>query len=152
MGSKDAFWKAGKIFKIGAVVAAFFIFTFPGLANARVFAPNDQPILQPLNNAEYSLGIKPNESLLPDQPVFKTVYTDYDNDAPLFLNVVINSVAYPMARVAGQSGNYFNGLQYEFVMATGTLNAGTYSYYFETSDGQFTWPWMSSAFGRHDEL
>ncbi len=147
MQNRNALGGVEKLLKIGAIGVAFFVFGIPTFGNARVIVTNSVPGIEVLNNTEYSYGVKPSESFLPEQPVFKVVYTDDDNDAPFYLNVVVNGIPHPMTLAPDQEGEYFDGLQYVWDVPTGTIGVGAYSYYFEVSDGQYTYPWMSSEFG-----
>lgn len=104
-------------------------------------------------NAKFTLGnlFKPvlsNESLNPktgyqNTPFTFTVnYTDWDNNAPITINVVVNETSYPMINKYSDD-NYMgwifggNGCIFEY---TGYLDpaAHNYTYYFECNDGAFT--------------
>lgn len=150
MQSREVFGRMGKILKISALGAAFFVFVMPVFGSARVIVANSAPVIGVLNNTGYYNGVNSSNNYLPNQPVFSVLYTDNDNDAPLYLNVVIGQTVYPMTLIPDQNENYLNGVYYAFVVPDETLSAGKYSYYFETSDGQYTYPWMSTEFG--DEI
>ncbi len=65
---------------------------------------------------------------------FTALYTDLDNNAPQFVNVVINGTHYTMQKQDAMNMNYSNGCLYQLVT---TLTPGTYVYSFECSDGVF---------------
>ena len=60
---------------------------------------------------------------------YEVLYTDADGDAPSYVYVYIDGIAYSMARV---SGTYTGGAIYRY---TTTLGGGSHSYYFQASDG-----------------
>ncbi|MHA1680918.1 MAG: lamin tail domain-containing protein [Promethearchaeota archaeon] len=66
---------------------------------------------------------------------FSVNYTDYDNNAPIFINITINATSYPLQKQDPFDGNYIDGCVYIF---NTTLDAGDYEYYFNCSDGNFT--------------
>ena len=59
------------------------------------------------------------------------VYSDADGDAPSYVRLVLDGVQYDMNLVSGGS-DFRNPATYSF---SRTLVAGTFSYYFATSDG-----------------
>lgn len=70
---------------------------------------------------------------------FTVVYKDIDNNAPAFVHLIINEVEYSMSKDFSASphlkdDDYTNGERYKYSM---NLKAGTYSYYFTCSDGEF---------------
>ncbi|MFA6105514.1 MAG: hypothetical protein WC725_02840 [Patescibacteria group bacterium] len=77
-------------------------------------------------------GVEPNIDYLPEQPVFKVVYSDANGDVPANVNVLINSTTYQMA--TGTVSTV--GTEYVFTPATGTLQKGNFSFHFEASDGK----------------
>ena len=66
--------------------------------------------------------------------VFSVVYLDQDNDAPKYVKVNINGVAYNMAKQNSMDSNYADGCTYVY---STTLASGTYQYSFATSDGYY---------------
>ncbi len=63
-------------------------------------------------------------------------YTDPDNMAPSYVNVMINSTAYSMIKADETDSIYIDGCIYNFNMTLSTI--GTYEYYFNCSDGDYT--------------
>ena len=65
---------------------------------------------------------------------FSVVYTDEDNNAPLFVNVIINGVTMQMEKYNSLDADYSNGCVYQLLTY---LQPGKYDYYFECSDGEY---------------
>ncbi len=66
---------------------------------------------------------------------FTVTYTDLDNNAPSFINVVINGTVYPMQKQNNNDKDYYDGCQYQFL---GYLQPGMYNYIFECADEGFS--------------
>ncbi len=66
---------------------------------------------------------------------FSVIYTDYDNNYPISINVVVNNTVYPMNKVDDLDSNYTDGCEYEFITY---LQPGDYEYYFECADWLYT--------------
>lgn len=68
---------------------------------------------------------------------FTVLYTDENNDAPYYINVVINQTSYPMVKLFESDDNYTDGCRFYYLtyLLPSEFN---YSYYFECSDGVFT--------------
>lgn len=62
---------------------------------------------------------------------YSVTYKDLDNQAPLYVNAVIDDVRYPMVNWRA-STTYRSGVEYR---CTATLTTGTHQFYFEASDG-----------------
>ena len=90
-------------------------------------------------------GVDPNKGTAESTELtFKTIYTDDDNDAPEYINIVINdgatTITSPLildteASAELQDNDFTNGEQYTI---TFTFPKGKYNYYFESSDGTDT--------------
>ncbi|TFG03266.1 MAG: hypothetical protein EU542_02820 [Promethearchaeota archaeon] len=67
---------------------------------------------------------------------FTIFYTDQDNDAPNYINVVINQTSHSMEKVDPMDSNYTDGCLYQYLtyLLPSEFN---YSYYFECSDGSY---------------
>ncbi|MFX0137398.1 MAG: nidogen-like domain-containing protein, partial [Candidatus Hodarchaeota archaeon] len=63
---------------------------------------------------------------------FSVIYTDLDNDAPLFVNVLINGTPYQMEMQNLTDNNYTDGCIYQYLTY---LSPGMYNYSFECNDG-----------------
>jgi len=59
-------------------------------------------------------------------------YSDEDNDAPLYVNVVINGMTYAMQKQNASDTDYTDGCIYNY---TTLLSPGAYTYYSECHDG-----------------
>jgi hypothetical protein len=62
--------------------------------------------------------------------VYQVTYMDYDNDAPVVKNVIINGTAFAMTYI---SGIYTQGAIYQY---STKLKAGCYNFYFYFTDGK----------------
>ncbi len=63
---------------------------------------------------------------------YTITYTDEDNEAPVYMDVVIDSVAYTMQKFAPADNDYADGCLYYLTIR---LGGGPHSYFFTTSDG-----------------
>lgn len=98
--------------------------------------PNQPPVLSYTEADGYRTdGVEPNVAFIPSVPVFKTTYTDANNDMPVYLKVIIDGMYYEMIKEVGQDGIYSNGEQYFYNSAIGYFGKGSHSYHFEASDG-----------------
>jgi hypothetical protein len=61
-------------------------------------------------------------------------YTDFDNNPPIYMNVLINGISYSMSKQNPSETDYMDGCIYEF---STYLQPGSYNYYFECWDGLF---------------
>ena len=83
-----------------------------------------------------------NGQVTPSQGTNSTIFTflvnymDLDNNAPIYVNLTINSVIYPMVQHDPLDTNYMDGCL--FVYSTILNMQGIYYYYFNCSDGGFT--------------
>ncbi len=115
-----------------------------------LFAGNQPPVLsysgeQGYMNDEISQGVEPNKGTTKSTKlIFKTIYTDDDNDAPENINIVISNgvttITSPLILDANaapelQDNDFTNGEQYT---VTFTFPKGKYNYHFEASDGENT--------------
>ncbi len=66
---------------------------------------------------------------------FTVIYTDADNNYPIKVNVVVNSVPYPMPKYWPSDNTYTDGCTYQVGMY---LPAGMNSYFFECADTKYT--------------
>jgi hypothetical protein len=99
--------------------------------------PNQSPVLSYVNTEGYIIdGVEPNIAFVPSAPVFKTTYTDANNDTPSYFRVVVNEISHEMVKDTGQDGVYSNGEQYSYNPTTGYFGKGIYNYHFEASDGK----------------
>ncbi len=111
---------------------------------------NNPPIFSYSDEGGYasdttSEGINPNKGTVEKtEMIFKIVYTDYDNDTPSEMNVIIGDGASTStlkmlpdisATPTLTDGDYTDGEQY---VATSTFPKGKYQYWFESSDGTNT--------------
>ncbi|HUX99753.1 MAG TPA: hypothetical protein VMV49_09385 [Candidatus Deferrimicrobium sp.] len=62
---------------------------------------------------------------------FTALYADQDNNPPAYINLILNSTAYPMRKHDPADRNYVDGCIYQY---TTTLPAGQYLYAFECGD------------------
>ncbi len=99
--------------------------TWKWLANTspNLNAPN-------INNAEV------NPSTGSPSTIFKfyLYYSDLDDSAPTDVSIIINGTIYQMERQDIYNDNYFVSVIYNFSIQ---LSAGTYSYYFNVTDGKY---------------
>ncbi|MHA1679555.1 MAG: right-handed parallel beta-helix repeat-containing protein, partial [Promethearchaeota archaeon] len=63
---------------------------------------------------------------------FTVLYMDADNNAPYSINVSINGTEFTMEKINGSDLNYLDGCEYTL---TTYLQPGTYSFFFEATDG-----------------
>ncbi|MFX0098443.1 MAG: FG-GAP-like repeat-containing protein [Candidatus Hodarchaeota archaeon] len=63
---------------------------------------------------------------------FSVNYTDWDNDAPSYINITINGSTFSMSKMNSGDTNYTDGCIYEFYT---TLLEGNYMFHFNCSDG-----------------
>jgi len=82
-----------------------------------------------LSNGTVTPRIGANDSMT---FVYRINYTDLDNNAPDWMRVTINSRSYSMVQENPLDVNYMDGALYVFAT---DLQPGTYSYYFNGSDG-----------------
>ncbi|MHA1292120.1 MAG: hypothetical protein ACTSQJ_05570, partial [Promethearchaeota archaeon] len=68
---------------------------------------------------------------------FTVVYTDLDNDAPVYVNVMINGTSYTMVKQNPADLDYTDGCLYHF-NTTLPIAKYNYTYYFNCSDGFFS--------------
>lgn len=94
--------------------------TFGWLGYKSKFAPS-------LQNPQTS----PIASVIPYQFNFSILFRDLDNNAPLFINVIINSTVYTLQKQNPLDINYSDGCLYQSII---TLTPGIYYYSFECSD------------------
>lgn len=73
--------------------------------------------------------VSPSSGTTDDTFTYQVTYTDADEDAPSFIRVYIDNIGYPMTII---NGTYTGGALYQY--ATSSLNAGSFTYYFEASD------------------
>jgi parallel beta-helix repeat protein len=66
---------------------------------------------------------------------FTVIYTDSDNNYPIYVNVVVNGTPYAMTKTTPGDHNYTNGCIYQVGLY---LQAGMNSYFFECADTKFT--------------
>jgi len=68
---------------------------------------------------------------------FSVNYSDQDDNNPIHMDVIINTVTYPMSKVDFNDDNYTDGCIYQFIayLPSSTLN---YSYYFKCDDGKYS--------------
>ncbi|MHA1282445.1 MAG: choice-of-anchor X domain-containing protein [Promethearchaeota archaeon] len=89
-----------------------------------------------LSVAYYSNHVSPNHGEVFITNFWFTIkYTDYDNDAPTFINITINGQSYAMTKQFSDN-NYVDGVIYEFFKVF-TIT-GTFEYNFSTSDGVYS--------------
>jgi hypothetical protein len=113
-------------------------FTFMGGAGTYWFTFNDTNANFPGNDyaPELTLGsANPTQGNQTTQFNFTVTYTDQDNNAPLYVNTLLNGTVYPMSKQNVSDDNYTDGCVYEFETF---LQAGLYNYSFETDDGRFS--------------
>lgn len=130
----------------GRVVASYYYLDTVG-PNVK---PNTAPTLTPPNAADGATngGTITQKAGTPSTNfVFNIVYTDADNQAPNYVNVVIdNNQTVPLTVVAGQTQplDYTRGVKYE--TANVNLGVGPHSYHFEASDGAdlARWPTLQA--------
>ncbi len=93
--------------------------------------PNQTPTLSYIGTSGYvSDGVEPNISFKNSTlPVFKVLYSDAENTVS-YVRLVTASSTVAMATSTG-------GI-YDYTLASGTFDKGTYSYHFEASDGVAT--------------
>ena len=72
---------------------------------------------------------------------FSIVYTDMDNNNPLYINVVINGISYPMEKYNVTDNDFTDGCIYQLLTY---LQPGDYNYFFECSD--YKWSISTSEF------
>ena len=63
---------------------------------------------------------------------FTVVYTDAQNTAPTYMNLILDGLTIPMDKVVPTDNTYTDGVLYEY---TTYLTEGSHGYYFECSDG-----------------
>ncbi|MHA1149731.1 MAG: choice-of-anchor X domain-containing protein [Promethearchaeota archaeon] len=66
---------------------------------------------------------------------FDVKYTDYDNDAPTFINITINSQNYTLSKKYPSDNNYVDGVIYQLYKVFSTT--GIFEFNFTTSDGNY---------------
>ena len=66
---------------------------------------------------------------------FSVIYTDLDNNYPLYMNVLINGSPYTMDKQVPSDNNYTDGCAYQYL---GYLQPGLYNYSFECGDWNYT--------------
>jgi len=65
---------------------------------------------------------------------FSIIYTDLDNNFPVYINVLVNGTPYPMVKQNLADNNYTDGCLYQTLIY---LQPGTYSYSFECADWDY---------------
>ena len=65
---------------------------------------------------------------------FSVIYTDQDNNYPVYINVLVNGTPYPMAKQNSSDNNYTDGCLYQCVIY---LQPGNYNYSFECADWDY---------------
>jgi parallel beta-helix repeat protein len=70
----------------------------------------------------------------PDTFTFTVTFTDFDNNAPRYVNVTLNGAVHPMAKVNASEANFMDGCVYVVSVA---LQPGNYSYQFWCADSAF---------------
>lgn len=98
---------------------------------------NTAPVLTPAGIAGYldtTDGVEPNSGTTTTNFVLKIKYSDADNEAPSYINAIIDGTAYSMTTT--DTDPYSTGRVY----STGLLNLseGSHTYYFTTSDATDT--------------
>lgn len=88
-----------------------------------VVPPNQPPSLS-------SGSVSPSSGKIGTTFTYEVIYSDADGDAPGYVKVCIDGSPHSMS---GVSGDYISGATYQYT--TTSLNIGSHSYYFETSDG-----------------
>ncbi|NVM30405.1 MAG: S8 family serine peptidase, partial [Candidatus Helarchaeota archaeon] len=68
------------------------------------------------------------------QFTFSVVYTDQDNNPPMYINILINGTPYPMVKQNPTDLNYIDGCTYQYLTY---LSPGDYNYSFECNDSVF---------------
>ncbi|MFW9987178.1 MAG: C1 family peptidase [Candidatus Odinarchaeota archaeon] len=66
---------------------------------------------------------------------FSIIYTDYNDDLPSYVNVVINGTNHPMEKKDLYDDDYTDGCMYQYLIYLPSA-LYNYSYYFECSDGE----------------
>ncbi len=66
---------------------------------------------------------------------FSVIYTDQDNNFPLYINVLINGTPYPMAKQNSNDTDYTDGCVYQYPTF---LQPGLYNYSFQCADWNST--------------
>lgn len=68
---------------------------------------------------------------------FSVIYSDQDDNNPIKMDVIINTIRYSMSKVDFNDNNYTDGCLYQFYtyLPSSTLN---YSYYFKCDDGKYS--------------
>ncbi|TFG02597.1 MAG: hypothetical protein EU542_04545 [Promethearchaeota archaeon] len=89
--------------------------------------PNEAPVLS-------DESVAPKEGYPNTLFEFKVNYTDSENDAPAYVNVIINETAYPMVKEDDMDKDYTDGCIYTYASAL-AFAPYNYSYYFNCSDG-----------------
>ena len=91
--------------------------------------PNQSPTLSYAATSGYITdGVEPNVSFKTlNAPIFKVSYSDPENAAPNYIRAVINSLYYEL-------GTTTDGI-YVYEASLGSFPKGSFSYYFEASDG-----------------
>ena len=64
--------------------------------------------------------------------MFSINYTDYNNESPIYMRVIVNGTQYDMVKNDSTDNLYLNGVIYNY---TKKFPKGVYEFYFETSDG-----------------
>jgi hypothetical protein len=101
---------------------------------------NDLSILFSANDYPPQLssgGVNPSSGNQTTLFNFNVVYTDFDNNAPSSVNVIINGTAYPMTKQNPGDTVYTDGCVYEYTTMIAT-NAFNYTYFFNCSDGKYS--------------
>ncbi len=93
---------------------------------------NQAPILSYVSTSGYiNDGVEPNISFKTQSvPLFEVSYSDAENQAPSYVNLVVATSTFPMVSYFGGTQTYYSD-PYAFTK-------GTYSYHFEASDGTAT--------------
>ncbi len=87
------------------------------------------------NNAPYfsDASVTPNSGSYDTTFTFAITYTDIDNDAPVFVNVIIDGIAHNMSKLDPLDNVYTDGCSYTYAT---TLLPGYHTYKFVTHDGK----------------
>jgi len=86
-----------------------------------------------LNNG----GVNPKVGDQYTEFTFTVLYTDLDNNAPLYVNITINDTSYKMNKVNSLDLNYVDGCLYQYLSYL-SPEAFNYTYFFICSDGKYT--------------
>lgn len=100
--------------------------------------PNIAPTLAHSTEPGYGMdGVSPDAGTTATSFTYKVVYSDFEGQAPSYLDVCIDGTCHGMtvdtaAAAPLRDGDFRNGEQYSHAT---TLPAGTHTYHFEASDG-----------------